>query len=246
MTDLWKQPYNNSLPVNLIDTALVDFGVAETQNGPSVGNHGALGMACYQGIVGTTQRSIPAGLVFIVSAALCASTGARWSFNHAGYTGPGSFFPTISIVEGDKRRAHIFVPAAHQRMLKRVRDAFRLSMTDLAGVFHVSRTAAYDWFKGAGPRAEQMERLIKFNDYAVLVESKSIQRIDFLAKVPLSNGKTLLQLLSTDEDIRQAIEEIEELSLQRSQSMDRRRQLIAGKEKTYGADDTTPFFSSFE
>jgi hypothetical protein len=245
MTDFWTDPYNHSIPTSLIDTTLVDIGVAGAEDRRS-GDREPFGTTHYQGTVWTTQHSIPAGLIFILSVASCANTGGRWSFSHAGYLGPGSMFPTISIIEDPKKCAQAMIPAAHQRMLKRVRDVFRLSMTDLAGAFHVSRTAAYDWFKGAGPRAEQMERLIKFNEYAALVESKSIQRIDLLAKVPLSNGKTLLQLLSADEDIKHAIDEIEELSLQRSKSMERRRQLKTGNEKTYGADNTTPFFSNFE
>ena len=200
----------------------------------------------YAAVSSINPQAIPVSVVLVLSAAMLAGTGGAWSVSQAGQSRIGVSIPAVHfIIEEEKRNAPIFVQAAHQRMLQRVRDAFRLSMTDLAAVFQVSRTAAYDWFKGSGPRAEQMDRLIKFNDYAALVESKGIQRIDLLSKVPLSHGKSLLQLLTLNEGVETAIAEIEQLSLSRSTSMARRRN-TSRKEKIYGVDETTSSFSIFE
>ena len=137
-------------------------------------------------------------------------------------------------------------PAIQRQNLTRIRASLGLSMTEMAQVLNVSRTALYGWFNGTIPHAKQIRRINEVFSFAELVGTYQLLRMDLLKNIPLSEGKTLLQVLASGEDVPGALAEVREMAIARKAAMEARRSRIARKEKILGAEDISPSFSTFE
>ena len=137
-------------------------------------------------------------------------------------------------------------PAFQHQSLTRIRTSLGLSMTEMAQVFNVSRTALYGWFSGTVPHGKQIKRINEVLAFAELVRTYQIPRMDLFKNVPLSQGKTLLQVLTSSEDVPGALAEVRDMAIARKAAMAARHSRITRKEKTFGAEEITPSFSNFE
>ncbi|SEB98774.1 hypothetical protein [Terriglobus roseus] len=137
------------------------------------------------------------------------------------------------------------VESALARMdLEEVRSAFQVSMTDLALLFGVSRTALYGWFQGKNTQRKHAERLRDLLNYAAEIRSKEIARLDLLMKVPLLGGSSFFDRLRQDENVPEALDALVHLSSDRMQSV--RARAISTRRPTHEIEDVSTGFSELE
>ncbi len=160
-------------------------------------------------------------LIITLSAALLASTGTGLSLSNTNNLSLVATFPVLTFVDYDKATKEVAI--AHHDLLLHIRDSFRMSMTELAGVLSVSRAALYAWFKDVTPRQDLLDRLWRLKHHADAVAVLKIERLDLLLRVPLSGGKTILQVLVSDHEVEKAINELAILSISRTAALDQIR-----------------------
>lgn len=184
--------------------------------------------------------------ILLSSVLVLTGIGSGWSVTQTGET--ASNIPVIvrPFVSDEGETEFEPDPAFQRQSLTRIRAAFGLSMTEMAQVFNVSRTALYGWFNGTTPHAKQIGRINEVFSFTELVGTYQIPRMDLLKNVPLSQGKTLLQVLTSREDVPGALAEVREIAIARKVARDARLSRIARKEKIFGAEDITPSFSTLE
>ena len=137
-------------------------------------------------------------------------------------------------------------PALQRQNLTRIRASLGLSMTEMAQVFNISRTALYGWFNGTIPHAKQVRRINEVFSFAELAGTYQLTRMDLLKNIPLGQGKTLLEVLASNEDVPGALAEVHEMAIARTVARKTRLSRIARKERAFGVEDITPSFSMFE
>jgi transcriptional regulator with XRE-family HTH domain len=184
--------------------------------------------------------------ILLSSVFLVAGIGSGWSITQTGDV--GSSTPVIvrpfAAEEGEAESETD--PAIQRENLTKIRASLGLSMTEMAQVFNVSRTALYGWFNGTIPHAKQIRRINEVFSFAELAGTYQLQRMDLLKNIPLVRGKTLLQVLTSNEDVPGALADVREFAIARSVAREARLSRIARKEKIFGAEDITPSFSTFE
>jgi transcriptional regulator with XRE-family HTH domain len=184
----------------------------------------------------------PYSLIVALSAALLMGTGAGLTLTNISSSNFVDCAPVITFLQSERGTKEAAV--AHYELLRYIRDAFKMSMTELAGVLNVSRAALYLWFQGSTPRPDLRDRLWRLKEHADEVSALNIDHIDLLIKVPLSNGKTILQVLSLDEDVSNAISELSELSESRAASI-RRIRNSPSRPNVHRIEEITAAFSDF-
>lgn len=88
-------------------------------------------------------------------------------------------------------------PAEH---VANIRDVFAVNMSDLASVLGVTRPTVYAWLTGQEPKGEAVIRIQQLSRAADKFNQANITRLDKLVHRPILNGRSLLDLLKTDED----------------------------------------------
>jgi DNA-binding transcriptional regulator YiaG len=88
-------------------------------------------------------------------------------------------------------------PAEH---VANIRDVFAINMSDLASVLGVTRPTVYAWLAGQEPKGEAVIRIQKLSRVADQFNRANIIRLDKLVHRPILNGRSLLDILKTDED----------------------------------------------
>lgn len=81
-----------------------------------------------------------------------------------------------------------------------IRDVFVINMSDLASVLGVTRPTVYAWLAGQEPKGEAVIRIQKLSRVADQFNRANIIRLDKLVHRPILNGRSLLDILKTDED----------------------------------------------
>lgn len=81
-----------------------------------------------------------------------------------------------------------------------IRDVFAINMSDLASVLGVTRPTVYAWLAGQEPKGEAVIRIQKLSRVADQFNRANIIRLDKLVHRPILNGRSLLDILKTDED----------------------------------------------
>ena len=184
--------------------------------------------------------------IVLSSVLLLAGIGSGWSITQ---TGDAASSPPVIVrpfVADDAEDGFEADPAIQRRNLTRIRESLGLSMTEMAQVFNVSRTALYGWFNGTVPHSKQINRINEVLSFAELAENHQIPRITLLKNVPLRQGKTLLQVLVSNRDVPSALAETRAMAIAQTTSRESRLSRMKGKEKIFGAEEITPSFSTFE
>jgi transcriptional regulator with XRE-family HTH domain len=79
-----------------------------------------------------------------------------------------------------------------QEDLARIRAVFKPSISDIAGVFGVSRQSVYNWIAGEKPSQESVERLDDLARAADLLLADGVAGSSYLFRRKLETGKTLM------------------------------------------------------
>jgi len=87
--------------------------------------------------------------------------------------------------------------------LREIRQAFGLTMTDMATLFGSSRPTMYAWMDGQEPRPETATRILALAKLADEFDAMGLQRPDTLVKRPLfENSQSLFDLVQQGKNIR--------------------------------------------
>jgi DNA-binding LacI/PurR family transcriptional regulator len=79
---------------------------------------------------------------------------------------------------------------------------FGLNMTELAQILGVSRPTVYSWINGSDPKELGAKSLIsKLSGYVETLRAGGITKSDVLARQPVSEGRSLIDLLKSGKDV---------------------------------------------
>ncbi|WP_199332809.1 hypothetical protein [Nostoc sp. FACHB-190] len=105
--------------------------------------------------------------------------------------------PRIHIEPSQSKHIDTRSPADH---VANIRDVFSVNMSDLASVLGVTRPTVYAWLAGQEPKEEAVIRIQQLSRAADKFNHANIIRLDKLVHRPILNGRSLLDILKTDED----------------------------------------------
>jgi DNA-binding transcriptional regulator YiaG len=104
--------------------------------------------------------------------------------------------------ENDEQEVDTRSPAGQ---VANIRDVFAINMSDFASVLGVTRPIAYAWLEGQEPNAETAIRIQRLSRAADKVKCMNITHLDKLVHRPISNGRSLLDILKADENPSEAL-----------------------------------------
>jgi transcriptional regulator with XRE-family HTH domain len=113
--------------------------------------------------------------------------------------------------------------------LKNVRDTFGLKMSELAEIFGVSRTAAYDWLSGATPKPEIAIKIELLATYADSIAQHAGHRSTLLRRNPLLAGRKLVAAMKTSEGLESIVLTLSEGRITESPFLDKSIEYKRGK-----------------
>ena len=97
-------------------------------------------------------------------------------------------------------------------LVRRIRDAFGLNMTELATILDVSRPTVYAWLNGQEPQPEAVARILRLSRAADRFSALGVETAISYVRQPMFEGASLLELLKSDADISSATAQISELA----------------------------------
>jgi len=139
----------------------------------------------------------------------------RWVYNP---------HPRIHVEPSRKKPVDARSPVEH---VANIRDVFAINMSDLASVLGVTRPTVYAWLAGQEPKGEAVIRIQQLSCAADKFNQANIIRLDKLVHRPILNGRSLLDILKTDEDPIQALATLKVIDDKEAQT--RREPKGAGK-----------------
>jgi len=129
---------------------------------------------------------------------LVAGTGGMMTAQSAAEINRWVYDPRIHVEPSKVNRVDLRSPAEH---VANIRDVFSINMSDLASVLGVTRPTVYAWLEGKEPKGEAVTRIEQLSRTADTFNRASIIRLDKLVHRPILNGRSLLDILKTDEDL---------------------------------------------
>jgi transcriptional regulator with XRE-family HTH domain len=201
----------------------------------------------YDQVIGVSSAPTPLFTTILLTSVLAlAGIGGVCSVTQTGDVASTSTVIVRPFVASESENDSEIDPGILGLHLTRIRESLGLSMTEMADILNVSRTALYGWFNGTVPHPKQTKRINELLSFADLAAQSKIRRITLTKNVPLSQGKTLLQVLIAKGDVPGALAEVREMAIAQTASTQSRLSRMARKEKILGAEDITPSFSTFE
>lgn len=106
-------------------------------------------------------------------------------------------YPRIHVEPSKAKPVDMRSPAEH---VANIRDVFSISTSDLASVLRITRPTVYAWLAGQEPKGEAIIRIQQLSRVADKFNQANIIRLDKLVHRPILKGRSLLDILKTDED----------------------------------------------
>ncbi len=128
---------------------------------------------------------------------LTAGTGGVMTAHSTAELNRWVYDPRIHVEPSKAKQVDMRSPAEH---VANIRDVFAVNMSDLASVLGVTRPTVYAWLAGQEPKGEAVIRIQQLSRVADQFNQANIIRLDKLVHRPILNGRSLLDLLKTDED----------------------------------------------
>lgn len=118
-------------------------------------------------------------------------------------------YPRIHVESSRAKQVDMRSPSEH---VANIRDVFSINMSDLASVLGVTRPTVYAWLAGQEPKGEAVVRIQQLSCVADKFNQANIIRLDKLVHRPILNGRSLLDILKTDEDAMEALATIKAIA----------------------------------
>ena len=128
---------------------------------------------------------------------LTAGTGGIVTAHSTAELSRWVYEPRIHVEPSRVKQVDARSPAEH---VANIRDVFAVNMSDLASVLEVTRRTVYAWLAGQEPKGEAVIRIQQLSHAADKFNQANIIRLDKLVHRPILNGRSLLDILKTDED----------------------------------------------
>lgn len=106
-------------------------------------------------------------------------------------------YPRIHIEHSVAKNGDMRSPAEH---VASIRDVLGINMSDLASVLGVTRPTVYAWLEGQEPKTEAVTHIQRLSRVTDEINRANIIRLNKLVHRPILNGRSLLDILKTDED----------------------------------------------
>lgn len=161
-----------------------------------------------------TYESYPT-VNFVDLSVLTAGTGGAITAHSTKVLDRWLYNPQIHIEHSVARNVDTRSPA---EQVANIRDVFAINMSDLASVLGVTRPTAYAWLEGQEPKAEAVIHIQKLSRIADEFNRANIIRLDKLVHRPILNGRSLLDILNTDEDHLEALSTLKEIAEKEAQT----------------------------
>jgi DNA-binding transcriptional regulator YiaG len=114
---------------------------------------------------------------------------------------------SIFLVRGNHTKRQ-YAYSLSQRLVQ-IREMFGLSMTELSQVLRVTRPTAYSWINGTDPKDGGAKALIdKLSSHVETLRSGGFTKIGVIARQPISDGRSLIDLLKGGRDATAAVNSI--------------------------------------
>ena len=107
------------------------------------------------------------------------------------------YYPRIHVEPSSAKQVDGRSPA---ELVANIRDVLEINMSDLASVLGVTRPTVYAWLEGQEPKPEAVMHIQRLSRTADEIKQVNIIRLDKLVHRPILNGRSLLDILKTDED----------------------------------------------
>lgn len=151
---------------------------------------------------------------------LTAGTGGIMTAHSTAELNRWVYDPCIHIEPSKIKQVDMRSPAEH---IANIRDVFAVNMSDLASVLGVTRPTIYAWLAGKEPKGEAVIRIQQLSRAADNFNQANIIRLDKLVHRPILNGRSLLDILKTDEDPIEALLTLKAIADREAQSRGERK-----------------------
>lgn len=141
------------------------------------------------------------------------------------------YYPRIHVESSRDKKVDMRSPAEH---VANIRDVFSINMSDLAYLLGVTRPTVYAWLAGQEPKGEAVTRIQQLSRIADKFNQSNIIRLDKLVLRPILNGRSLLDVLKTDENPVEALATIKSIAEKEAQ---KRRELKGASKSLRSLND---------
>jgi hypothetical protein len=128
---------------------------------------------------------------------LTAGTGGLMTAHSTAELNKWVYDPRIHVEPSGAKQVDMRSPAEH---VANIRDVFAINMSDLASVLGVTRPTVYAWLSGQEPKGEAVIIIQRLSHAADKFSQANIIRLDKLVHRPILNGRSLLDILKSNED----------------------------------------------
>jgi DNA-binding transcriptional regulator YiaG len=145
--------------------------------------------------------------------------------------------PRIHVEPCRAKQLDMRSPAEH---VANIRDVFAVTMSDLASILGVTRPTVYAWLSGQEPKGEAVILIQRLSHAADKFNQANITRLDRLVYRPILNGRSLLDILKSNEDPAAALADLKVIADKEAQT---RREPKGGGKHLRSLDDVLGEFS---
>lgn len=131
----------------------------------------------------------------------------------------------------------LFEPPPYVALMQEIQAGFGRTMTRLPEVFGVSRQTLYNWLKGETPRPAHQEKLEQLAEAARVFSASGFKPTSPALDRTISQGKSLLQLLSEGADGREAAQNLMRIVQRGRESRAKLDELLGGRKARLEASD---------
>ena len=146
---------------------------------------------------------------------LTAGTGGVMTAHNAAEALTRTSYSRIHAESYGAKHVNTRSPAEH---VANIRDVFAISMSDLASVLWVTRPTVYAWLSGQEPKGEALIRIEQLSHAADKFNRANIIRLDKLVHRPILKGRSLLDILKTNENPVAALDALKAIANKEAQT----------------------------
>lgn len=179
----------------------------------------AIDAAQYNNMYGRILTYCVAGTFGLLSPSyLLASTAtSNWSINQ------------IEIAE--KHKVPVEAENTAARDIAHIRDAIKISISELARVFGVSRQAVHEWIKGGALSSRNSQRLSELAQVADILLEARINVTPQVLRRKVSNGRSILESIGEDGNIIELAHKLVDTLSRESQQRQSLATRLAGRQR---------------
>ena len=145
-----------------------------------------------------TTNEAPAVVKLLAPLLVCAAgTGGVFTTHSTEVLSRWVYYPRIHVEPSPAKQVDVRSPAD---LVVNIRDVLGINMSDLASVLEVTRPTVYAWFEGKEPKTESVKHIQRLSRIADEINRVNIVRLDKLVHRPILDGRSLLDILKSDED----------------------------------------------